>query len=328
MDLFSKMYDMFFIKQWSIGLCYGSKEDVLNHGIDKLNFTWIPNHKSNRFMADPFLARNKMNELFLFYEDFILDEWIGKIRMCKLDSHFNVIEETEVLNTGSHLSYPYVYEAEGNLYLMPEASKGGQHYAYEIDFDNKRLINRKLIFPDIQLLDASIIFHEGKFWLFATHRGIHSNNQLHIYFSNKWDGPYAPHKLNPVKDNADGSRPAGDFVIVNGQLYRPTQNCKAYYGKSITFNRVLKLSENSFEEVAHIEIRPFKKTDFNYAIHTINFSGNVIVVDRLRRIFSPMTQIRSFLRRKLNITGVFFSTLNIITCQENALFGSGLMIES
>jgi hypothetical protein len=309
MDLFSKIYDKFFIKQWSIGLSYGTKEDVLNHGIDKLNFTWIPNHKASRLIADPFLARNQKNELFLFYEDFKYEEWAGKIRMSKLDSHFSVIEETEVLNTGSHLSYPYVYEAEGNLYIMPEASKGGQHYAYEIDFDNKRLLNRKLIFPDIQLLDASITFHEGKYWLFATHRGIHSNSQLHIYFSDKWDGPYAPHQLNPVKDNADGSRPAGDFVIVDGQLYRPTQNCKSYYGKSITINRVLKLNESSFEEVAHIEIVPPNNSHFNYAIHTINFSGNVIVIDGLRRIFRPMTQIKSFLKRKLKSSGVFFPSL-------------------
>ncbi|MEI2749888.1 MAG: hypothetical protein V9E88_14150 [Ferruginibacter sp.] len=43
-------------------------------------------------------------------------------------------------------------------------------YSYEYDFDNHRLINRKMIMENVPLLDSTILRHEGKYWLFATHQ--------------------------------------------------------------------------------------------------------------------------------------------------------------
>jgi len=84
-------------------------------------------------------------------------------------------------------------------------------------------------------------------------------------------------------------------------VYRPTQNCAEYYGKSIILQKIIHLDEEKFEEITETELTIQKNNKFNFGIHTINITNDVIVVDGLRKIFCPFTQIKIFLNKALNL---------------------------
>jgi hypothetical protein len=287
-----------FVKQWAIGLAKADIGELLTNGADHLKYHWLPISEDTRFFADPFIFPNTDGNLNVIYEDFSYYGQYGKISLSTVDKDFNLLASKEVLDTGSHLSYPNVFVQDGKTFIMPEASKAGNLYCYEFDFAAQKLGNRRTIIENVPLLDSTILYHNNKYWLFATHRGPDSNNKLYIYHSPDWFGPYTPHQANPVKNNLDGSRPAGNFIKSNGEIYRPTQNSKDYYGKSITLFKIARLDEKQFEEEAVLDIKPSKNSNFNYAIHTINLSGDVIVIDGLRRLFKPLEQLKIFLNAK------------------------------
>ena len=219
-----------------------------------------------------------------------------KFRCTTVDNEFRPVFTKQVLDTNSHLSYPNVFKENNKTYIIPEASKSGHVTCYEFDFATKSLINPKNIVLDLPLLDSTILVYNNKYWLFATKRGEHSNSKLFIYYADEMCGPYIPHANNPVKTGADGSRPAGNFIELDGNIYRPSQNCAEYYGKSVTISKVTKLNEREFEEEPVMEVKPPHQSGFNYGIHTINVVGDVIVIDALKRIFMPLEQVKIFLK--------------------------------
>ena len=123
------------------------------------------------------------------------------------------------------------------------------------------------------------------------------NKKLLIHYSKNILGPYTAHKLNPVKNNAFGCRPAGNIINYAGSFYRPTQNCSEYYGGSIVMNKIIKLSEDEFIEEFSFEIKPESISKNIKGIHTINFNDDVVVIDGLKKLFAPKEQIKIFLKK-------------------------------
>lgn len=327
MKLISKIADKLFIKQWNIGLAKVNIKDFISHGHNNIDYKWLPVKSPTRFFADPFIFRDHAGKINVVYEDYCYNDQYGKLSVSVLDDEFSPVLTKEILDTKSHLSYPNVFIHDGKTYIIPEASKGMNLYSYEYDFTRNCLINRKIIIENQPLLDSTILFHDNKYWLFATHRGPESNNKLYIYHANDWNGPYTPHQANPVKNTLNGSRPAGNFIHTGGEIYRPTQNCSKYYGKSITLNKITLLNELEFSEEPVFELNPPKNTNFNYAIHTINFSDDVIVIDGLRRLFKPMEQIRIFFRKKMKMTKLVYPLVNLYTTNEYFIPQISMMME-
>lgn len=297
MNLFNKIADKLFIKQWSIGLARVNMEQIISSKNLTPDYKWLPIGNIKRFYADPFIFKNTDGNINVIYEDYSVDDQYGKISLTSLDENFRPVFTKEMLDTGSHLSYPNVFLEEGKTFIIPESSKSGHVTCYEYDFANKQLTNAKNIIQNLPLLDSTILYYNQKYWLFATKRGDNSNSKLYIYYADKMGGPYIPHAANPVKNSLNGSRPAGNFIKLNGDIYRPAQNCAEYYGKSVTINKVTVLNEKEFAEEAIIEINPPQKSGFNYGIHTINVVDDVIVIDALKRIFMPVEQVKIFLRK-------------------------------
>ena len=297
MNFFDRLTDKMFIKQWNIGLAKVDIREFLTKRNYKPKYKWLPISAPTRFFADPFIFKTPEGLINVIYEDYSAKDQYGKISLTTVDNDFRPVFSKEMLDTQSHLSYPNVFLEDGKTYIIPEASKSGNVTCYEYDFHGKTLVNAKHIIKGLPLLDSTILVHDNKYWLFATHRGGNSNNRLYIYYADKLAGPYVAHAGNPVKDSLSGARPAGNFIKMEGNIYRPSQNCAEYYGKSVLINRVTVLNENEFAEETVLEIKAPSKTGFNYGIHTINVMDNVIVIDALKRIFMPVEQIKIFFQK-------------------------------
>ena len=117
------------------------------------------------------------------------------------------------------------------------------------------------------------------------------------FFSDNLLGPYTPHPENPVKSGLNGTRSAGNFIVVDGIVYRPTQNCKKEYGESIEINKITGLNEINFMEVPYLTICINRNNRHNcgiHTIHTINVMNNIIAVDGEQWTFSPIHQFKKF----------------------------------
>jgi beta-xylosidase len=160
-------------------------------------------------------------------------------------------------------------------------------------------VNKKEILQQ-PVLYSTILKYDNRYWLFATFLGAAFNSDLQIFYADNLMGPYTPHAGNPVKQAHNGARPAGNFIEVDGSIYRPAQNCGNYYGESITINRITKLTTAEFEEEEYMIIRSNKNDEFNYGIHTINAVDDLVIVDGQKGYFEPMRQLTRKLKTIFN----------------------------
>jgi hypothetical protein len=295
MSFIKKYSDKLYLKQWGIGFMKGNLADIIRHKKTDLSFDWFTLGDKGVSKADPFVFKTddgRINILFEYVSTYNLD---GRISLMVCNDQLEPVMEKIVLDTKDHLSYPYVFKENGKIYVFPENAFGGSLYCYEFDQERRAFRNRKVIM-ELPLLDSTIIKHDSKYWLFATMLGDSFNSDLHIFYADSLFGPYTPHIANPVKSDVNGSRPAGNFIEVDDAIYRPSQNCRNYYGESITINKIKTLTTDKFEEEEYMIIEPNKNNEFNYGIHTINALDDIIIVDGQKGYFEPVRQLRRKLK--------------------------------
>lgn len=290
MSLWKRYADKLYLKQWSIGFTKGCIADIIKQKKGNLSIQWLSPENNKFSYADPFIFRDKNGGMQVLFESVSTTGLDGKITLMNIDEDLKPVSQKTLLETEAHLSYPFVYRENDKIYVFPENAFSGSLFCYEYDAAKKTLINKKEIIKQ-PVVDATITKHEGKYWLFCTMVGASRNSDLHIFYADNLMGPYSPHTANPVKKNLHSARPAGSIVEVDGQLYRPSQNCTSFYGESITINKINKLTTNEFDESEHFVITANKSDKFNYGIHTINYCDGIIIVDGQKKYFQPIRQL-------------------------------------
>lgn len=289
-----KLYEKFCIRQWTLGFFRGSMEDIIRSKSFDPNIQWLSIEPFHRFFADPFFYGKEKADLYLMVEEFDINKGYGKISLLTFNEPLKLKSAKILLDTGSHLSYPFIFKENGRVYVFPEAGKSGRLSCYEYDFEAQKLIFLQTII-DLPVMDPTILKYNGKYWVFGTSAGVNARKQLFIFFADNILGPYKPHSKNPVTDSLNGSRPAGQFIDVDGTVYRPAQNCSNRYGESITINKVNWLDEFNYEEEPYMLISINKKNKRNagiHSIHTINACGDMVVVDGEMRAFYPFSKLK------------------------------------
>jgi hypothetical protein len=303
--ILSKYFSKLFIQQWIIGVARADIKEIIKNKSFDPDIKWFPIESSNDFSADPFVYKTDEGNYGILLEDYSFNDCYGKIALLEIDKNLNETGRKALLDTKSHLSYPFIFFEDNKIYVFPEAGASGKLSCYEYDPVNKSLVFLQDII-DLPLLDSTIIKRNNKYWLFATIKGDSGDKKLYLYFSNTLRGSYMPHPQNPVKTDLTASRPAGNLIEADGLLYRPSQNSKYTYGGSITINKITLLTESDFEEEFYMSINLNSKNKCNrgmHAIHTINSTSDVIVVDGTRWRFSIPTKIKQ-VRMKLKQKGL------------------------
>ncbi|OIT26619.1 PREDICTED: glycosyltransferase family protein 64 protein C5-like [Nicotiana attenuata] len=208
---------------------------------------------SSNFVADPFLYVQG-DVLYMFFETKNSITMQGDIGVARSTDKGASWEQLGIaLDEDWHLSYPYVFDYNGNIYMMPEGRAKGQLRLYRavkfpMEWTLEKIIMKK------PLVDSFIIPHDGKYWLFGSdHRGIGTeyNGQLEIWYSTSPLGPWKPHKKNPIynTDKSMGARNGGRPFLFDGYLYRVGQDDGETYGRRIRLFKVEVLTTNVFKEV-------------------------------------------------------------------------------
>lgn len=261
---------------------------------------WSPVEPYCRFFADPFFLCKRDGEYNIIAEELNFKEDYGKITLLTFNESFQRVRTKIELDLQQHLSYPFIFTENNKTYIFPESGDSGKLHCYEYDIVEGKIFFLKTIL-DFPFIDPTILKCHNTYWIFGTLPGKSTSDNLVIYFSDNLLGPYKKHPKNPIKKSVNGSRPAGNFINVDGILYRPSQNCLNRYGESISIFKVLLLNETEYREELYMNIEINKKSILNRGIrtiHTINAFENIIVVDGAKRLFAPFFKIRLWLKRR------------------------------
>lgn len=236
------------------------------------------------FYADPFILKKK-DQFYIFFEDYSDEKGKGHLSVFTLDLNGAIQSKTTILEKEYHLSYPFVFEWKDEFWMIPETASVKNIQLYKaIDFPGEWIFVKNLM-SDIEFIDATLLFHNQKYWLFGTRQlnmNTSTNDQLFIYYADDllaedWN----PHPQNPVATSISNCRPAGKIFEQNGKLYRPAQNNASFqYGFGICINEIEILSEFEYKEKLVKEFKPGLNIPFK-AFHTINSEGNCTVIDAI-----------------------------------------------
>jgi hypothetical protein len=156
-----------------------------------------------------------------------------------------------ILERPWHLSYPFVFEWKNETYLMPEGSTHGGVEIYRATaFPWEWSFERRLL-PDWTLVDSTVFEHEGRLWLLAGARTGRGSDwdELFAWHAPALEGPWTPHRLNPIKSDCRSARPGGRPLRIGDRLLRPAQCCEHSYGEALVWLEIRTLTPDAFEEV-------------------------------------------------------------------------------
>ncbi|AMN43648.1 glucosamine inositolphosphorylceramide transferase family protein [Rhodoplanes sp. Z2-YC6860] len=202
-----------------------------------------------RFYADPFLHRAN-GRTFLFVEEYPYADRRGLISAAEVVGDRLLAAPVPVLKRPYHLSYPLVFEHDGEFYMIPETGENRSVELYRaIEYPWKWELSAVLMQGAV-FSDATILFHDGLWWLFMTADwfGASTQDELSIFYSETLQGDWKPHLTNPVKSDSRSSRPAGRIVQQGGRLFRPAQDCDRTYGAGIVWFEITMLTKTCFSE--------------------------------------------------------------------------------
>lgn len=231
------------------------------------------------FYADPFVFE-EAGKIWLFAEACPYATGKGVIVRAEVSAEGEAGPFRTVIEQPWHLSYPFVFRMDGDIWLVPEsAARGGLEMYRASAFPDQWVLERRL-FEDLRLVDATFFEHEGRLWLFAGvigDNGGSSWDELFAWHAPGLDGPWTPHGLNPIKSDCRGARPAGRPLRLGGRLLRPAQRCERSYGEALVWYEIGALTPDLFIET-ELALWRARGTGLS-GPHTADLSGRIAAID-------------------------------------------------
>jgi hypothetical protein len=229
---------------------------------------------------------NRNGKYYIFIEELIYKENKGYICLMEMDEMGNYSEPVKVLEQNYHLSYPFLIEDHGELYMIPESKQNNTIELYKcINFPLEWKLE-KVLMSNVRAVDSTILFKHNKYWLFCNitqNPGPSAPDELYLFHSDKLiSDSWQSHPLNPIVSDFKKSRPAGNFFNYKNKLYRPSQNGLKNYGYGMKINQVIELSETTYKEKVVNSIYPEWDDDL-IGTHTLNSTNNLTIIDALLR---------------------------------------------
>ena len=206
---------------------------------------------SSRFFADPFLIK-RFGRTVCYVEDYSFQSERGQISAIELfpDQTYKFLGP--VITENFHLSFPFIFEFNNNLYMVPETSAARAVKLYRcVDFPMNWEFQFDLM-TDISAVDSLVLKKEGLWWLLTTVESLSNDSwsNLHAYYS---DSPvntdWQPHPGNPIVSEVDKARNGGMLETNGGTPVRVRQRHGfRLYGKSITVAVLDGLTTSGFTE--------------------------------------------------------------------------------
>jgi len=266
-----------------------TKEEVL-FPFDLGNFSKVIS-PGNVDWADPFVVARD-NKYYVFLEEFVHKTNKGHISLIEIDDQGNISPLRKILEKPYHLSYPFVFEWEGQFYMIPESNRHKKVDLYSCHEFPDTWEYKMTLINNLYAKDSTLFYFNNTWWLFTAineRPDIPGHDELYIFYSKElFTEEWHPHPRNPVITDIKFARPAGKIFMQNDKIYRLSQDCSGNYGRAINMNRIVTLTETEYAEIHESRIEANWEQDL-HGTHTVNFDKNLLVLDawkyRKRSIF-------------------------------------------
>ena len=232
-----------------------------------------------RFYADPFVLRHD-GVFHVFIEEYPYSTGKGVVSWFTIDAAGKASAPRIVLERPYHLSYPFVFEHGGHVYMIPETCKARRVEIYRADPFPHRWVFEGILIDNIEATDTTLVANCGRLWLFAAvaDAGASTWDSLCLFWSDKLLGKWRPHPRNPVLVDAHAARPAGAMVRKNGRLWRVAQDCSRIYGGGLAFCAIDRLDDEDYAQNVVKVLAPPPSMRAR-GVHTLNCAGALEVFD-------------------------------------------------
>lgn len=237
-------------------------------------------------VADPFLFVRD-DTLFLFYEYKRMKEKGVLAMVCTKDLR-NWSEPVVVLDEPFHLSYPWVFEEDGHIYMIPETCADHSIRIYEADNDNlthfslkQKIMSREMAEDIVADYSDTSVYKKDDIYYLHTTVNYNGDNVLELYTSNNLFGPYAKHPQSPIVKGMKFGRNGGCLLNVNNKVYRIAQDCVNRYGDNIHLIEVDEMTpavyrEHAVKDYLYDTKNPFYK-EGGHHLNVVKFRGKCII---------------------------------------------------
>jgi hypothetical protein len=253
---------------------------ALTNGTGFFPKTLVP--PKGRFFADPFVYTHQ-GQPYIFFEDYSFKDRVGKISAAVYkNGEFEFLGT--VLDLPYHLSFPYLFEHLGTLYMVPETCGNRTIELWRCaDFPMRWEYDRTLM-SDLSAVDTIVFPYKDHWWMFSNIDRTDNNNHSDELFAFYADSPtstnWKPHALNPIVRDPAKARNGGVIMTVDGDILRCAQyQGFCHYGKGMSLNRITELTPTSYRE----ENGPVNYPDFvrkpHSSMHHCHRHGSYTVFD-------------------------------------------------
>jgi hypothetical protein len=274
--------------RWNIGILDAPIHKLLEGGV-RPPLRYLPGLPKHKFGADPFACR-KNGSLAILYEDYDYRRREGTIAGFEFDGQDFLPLSLSGLELSTHMSYPYLFEYQGDIYCLPDSSRLRKLNLYKMERFPDQWRKVCTLLEPFGGLDATIFQYEGRWWLTCVESaGLNNCCNLCVWYALNLFGPWISHAVNPVKTDVRSARPGGTPFFYNGELFRPAQDCSRTYGGRVVINRIKRLTPAEFEEEPVAFVEPEPQSPFPNGLHTLSAAGSVTVVDAKRFVSDAST---------------------------------------
>jgi len=240
-----------------------------------------------RFWADPFLWTGPDGRVICYVEDYRYATGRGHISALEITGH-RAVDLGAVIVEPYHMSFPYLFQHDGALYMCPECSGSGQIRVYRCTGFPLKWELAAVLMENVSAADTMLFPRHGKWWMLTSMdpAGVKDHcSELYLFSGpSPLGADWTPCAANPVRIDPAGGRNAG-LIIEGERIYRLAQR-QGFdrYGEGLIVNEVLVVSDEGYREREVRRIDP----DFGRRLigsHHLSTTGAVTVVDHVRREF-------------------------------------------
>ncbi len=267
-------------------------------------FSVVLKAKVNNWYADPFIIEHD-GKRYIFFEN--VSQGRRKLQVGVINGMHSIDDIRDILDEPIGLSYPFVFNAADQWYLIPESHEAKEIRLYKaLDFPYVWALNR-VLFKDIDAVDTTVFEYNGYSYIITAVRQTDGEGVQPRIFKLTHELPedWMLDELPWEDYDMSQSRSAGRIFKINDRFYRPSQICTRFeYGKGIMINEidVHSLNNGKYREKDIVKITPESVSLLNLhnkvtGIHTYNSSKDYEVIDVKFKQFQLQKLFRSLKRR-------------------------------
>ena len=233
-------------ERWSVAFLPGPwRQANLGEGIQIKN---PPNH----FFADPFVVKSDKRTV-CYVEDYDYGKERGCVTAIEIFDNESYQILGPVIEEPFHMSFPFIFEYDNDLYMIPETSQSKAIRLYKCAQFPLEWVYQKDILSNVSAVDSMMFEHEGKWWLLTNmilnENGIHSFQLFAFHSPHPLSEKWIAHERNPLVFDSEIGRNGG-ILDVDGKSPIRVRQKQGFnsYGSSLTLAEIVDLTTSSYRE--------------------------------------------------------------------------------